>query len=475
MTETRLQDLRIERDAGARPKRRTRPGWLKWVVLLAIVAVVAFLFRDRLAEVGVPVVKVERVTERSASAVAAATGASANGYIVARTRAALSADTPGRIVELNVTEGSVVKKGDVVARLFADEYAAAVRRAEADVALFERGVDVAVANVASARSELDTLRANVGAARADIASTKASLDLARLTFDRAVKLLENGVDTADRRDRAQRDLLDAQAMALGAAARLESAEKSLAQGEARLAASEAGVPEARARVTAAAASRDLARATLDKTNVRAPFDGIVVLKDAEVGEVVSPNSQGGSNARGSVVTMVDFATLEVQAEVPETSLASVKLGADARIYLDAAPEKFYPGRVDRIWPTANRTKATVEVRVAFLERDDKLRPEMGVRVVFAAAADPKATAPEGALPQEARILVPLDCIVRDGARPTVFVHESGVVRRRDVELGPERAGRVVVLKGLAAGEEVVRAPDAGLADGARVRLEKAAK
>ncbi len=475
MTDTRLHELKIERDGSDRPKRRTRPGWIKWVVLLVIVLGAAYLFRDRLADLGVPVVKVERVSERTASAVAAATGASANGYVVARTRAALSADTPGRIVELNVTEGSVVKKGDVVARLFADEYAAAVRRADADVVVAERGVDVALANIESARSELDTLGANVDAARADVSSASASLSLATLTFDRAVKLLETGVDTADRRDRAQRDLLDAQAMAQGAAARVLSAEKSLAQGVARLSASETGVPEARARVAAAVASRDLAQATLDKTAVRAPFDGIVVLKDAEVGEVVSPNSQGGSNARGSVVTMVDFATLEVQAEVPETSLASVVVGAEARIYLDAAPEKFYAGRVDRIWPTANRTKATVEVRVAFEQRDDKLRPEMGVRVVFAANADPKAAAPEGGLPQEARILVSQDCIVKGGAKPFVFVHENGVVRRREVELGPERAGRVVVLKGLAAGEEVVREPAAGLEDGARVRVEKAAK
>ncbi len=475
MTDTRLEDLRIDRGPSGRTRRRTLPWWIKWAVVIVVIAIVAFLYRDELTQMSLPVVEVERVQERDASAVAAATGASANGYIVARTRAALSADTPGRIVELNVSEGSVVKKGDVVARLFADEYAAAVRRAEADVVVAERGVDVTIANATSARSELDTLRANVESVRSDGDSAKASLALAQLTFDRAVKLLESGVETADRRDRAQRDLLDAQAMLQGASSRLVAAEKSLLQGEARLAASETSVPEARARVDAASATRDLAQATLDKTAVRAPFDGIVVLKDAEVGEVVSPNSQGGSNARGSVVTMVDFATLEVQAEVPETSLASVAVGAEARIYLDAFPSKFYPGRVDRIWPTANRTKATVEVRVAFLERDDKLRPEMGVRVVFASVADPKAAASDSSLPQEARILVPLDCIVRTGGKPAIFLHENGIVRRREIELGPERAGRVVVLKGLVAGEQVVRKPAPDLQDGARVRLEKKAK
>ncbi len=483
MTEPSLQDLRIERDVTVRSKRRTRPWWVKWIVILAILGGLAFLFRGRLAEMSLPVVKVERVQERNASAVAAATGASANGYVVARTRAALSADTPGRIVELNVTEGSVVQKGDVVARLFADEYAAAVRRADADVKLVERGVEVAQANVEAARRELETLRANVEISRADIGSTQAYLDLAKLTFDRAVKLLQTGVDTADRRDRAQRDLLDAQAMVHGANARVLSAETSLSQGEARLAAAEAGVPEARARVDAAVAGRELAQATLDKTAVRAPFDGVVVLKDAEVGEVVSPNSQGGSNARGSVVTMVDFDSLEVQAEVPETSLASVVVGAEARVYLDAYPETFYPGRVDRIWPTANRTKATVEVRVAFLQRDDKLRPEMGVRVVFAtrpatpaggASGEPASgTASDASLPPEAHILVPVDCIVRTEGKPAVFVHENGVIRRRAVELGDERAGRVVVLAGVSPGEEIVLDPAPELTDGLRVRTESA--
>ncbi|MBL8861612.1 MAG: efflux RND transporter periplasmic adaptor subunit [Planctomycetes bacterium] len=450
---------------------------MKWAVLGGVLLLLAVWKREELAQLALAEVEVERVVARDPSAVAAATGASANGYIVARTRAALSADTPGRIVELNVTEGSVVKRGEVVARLYSEEYAAALRRAEADVAVFERGVEVAAANVEAARSELDTLRAYVAAARADLASAEASQALAQLTFDRAVKLLESGVDTVDRRDRAQRDLLEAQALLQGATARLEASQRSLLQGEARLAAAELGVAEARARVAAAVAARELAAATLDKTAVRAPFDGVVVLKDAEVGEVVSPNSQGGSNARGSVVTMVDFATLEVQAEVPETSLASVALGAEARIYLDAAPSKAYPGRVDRIWPTANRTKATVEVRVAFLERDQELRPEMGVRVVFAppapgasgaSAADGGSASP--ALPPEARILVPLDCVARADGKSYVWLHESGVVRRRDVELGLERAGRVAVLAGLAAGEEIVRKPAASLADGQRVRV-----
>src|SRR5947208_7611012 len=147
--------------------------------------------------------------------------------------------------------------------------------------------------------------------------------------------------------------------------------------------------------------------------------------------------------------MVDFETLEVQAEVPETSLAAVKLGAAARIYLDAYPEKPFQGRVDRIWPTANRTKATVEVRVTFEERDGRLRPEMGVRVVFAGAGqaragarmaaqdgsggDQAAGADADSLPREdPKLLVPVDAVVKQNGAAHVFVVERDIVKLRPI-------------------------------------------
>jgi RND family efflux transporter MFP subunit len=435
-------------------------------LLVGVLVLCTYLLRGQLAALGLPAVEVQRLVERDPGSVAAATGTSANGYIVARTRAALSADTPGRIVEMNVVEGVHVQRGEVVARLFADEYAAALQQAKASVVVAEKGIVRAQAEVEAARRELDTLAATVEATHAEVAASRASLDWSRLSFERAARLLAQGVDTADRRDRAQRDLLDAEAREQAAVARAHAAEKALLQSEARLAVAEAGVPEAEARLLAAAAATGLAQATLDKTAVRAPFDGVVVLKDAEVGEVVSPNSQGGSNARGSVVTMVDFSTLEVQAEVPETTLASVQLGGSARIYLDAYPTKPYLGRVDRIWPTANRTKATVEVRVVFEERDELLRPEMGVRVVFG-AGDGGAT-----LSAESRLLIPEGSLLRGDGAVAVFVVEGDLVRRREVTLGDARAGKVAVLSGLSAGEELVLEPGPELTDGMRVRVTR---
>ena len=445
------------------------PAWVKWAFLLLVLAVAWLAFGEgivqRAAEAGRPLVKTARAEQRSAGQVAAALGASANGYIVAKKRAALSADAPGRIVEMNVEEGSVVEAGQIVARLYADEHAANLRRAEAEVEAsratetrVRREFDAAKSAVQSARSAVQPLQqdlAQVGAARA----------LAATLRERADKALADGVGTRDGLDRAHGELQVAEARVASAEARIESARQSVVEAEARMAAIEAAQLEAAKRVDSALAGRDLAQATLDKTMVKAPFDGVVVLKDAEVGEVVSPNVVGGTSARGSVVTMVDFASLEVQAEVPETSLASVSEGASAQIYLDAWPDRAYPGKVDRIWPTANRTKATVEVRVAFLERDDKLRPEMGVRIVFA----PKDAS---SAPPEARVLVPAGALVRADGAPFVWLVAGGAARKRVVEVGEGRAGKVAILSGLEGGEVVVLDPPADLVDGAMLRFEE---
>ena len=470
-----LQPLQIDRGPGkpaARPRRR--PRWVGTVVTLAVLAVLAWIFhrpllafvdRYRLPEVGTM-----RLVKTSAASAASAAGTSANGYIVAKTRAALSADTPGRIVQMNVEEGSVVKAGDVVARLYADEYAAMYRRAEADLELARVGLERAAAERRVAEDDLARLLSLRGAAEADVTAQEAEESLAQLEAQRAAKLLEEGVGSVERRDATKARNDAANAAARAARSRLETAVKAIHQSKSQIAVAEVAEKEAQARVVSMTATRDQAKATLEKTEVRAPFSGIVVLKDAEVGEVVSPNVQGGSSARGSVVTMVDFASLEVQSEVPETSLAAVEVGRGAKIYLDAFPEKAYPGRVDRIWPTANRTKATVEVRVAFLERDERLRPEMGVRVVFeregGPAREPDAPAAEAAL------LIPAGAVVKLGGESGVFVVERGRASFRKVSLGAERGSRRVVLAGLTEGETIVVDPPDSLDDGDRVRVRE---
>jgi HlyD family secretion protein len=471
-----LEPLKIDRTEPVRSSRRQRNRWVAPAVVLLLVVGLGWLFRGPILGfvdgLRLPEVRTVVVRRSSPISAAAATGTSANGYVVAKTRAALSADTPGRIVSLNVEEGTVVKKGDIVARLYSDEYAALLRAAEADLVLAQSGIGRARAERKVDEDELLRLRAAQMSAEADIGRAQSIQTLAGLEFKRATKLLAEQVDTVERVDRAKAGLDAAQAGVELAKAQLETAVRATAQGESRLAVADVAAQQAAARVTVSTAMRDQAKATLDKTEVRAPFDGIVVLKDAEVGEVVSPNVQGGSNARGSVVTMVDFASLEVEAEVPETSLSAVVIGRPAKIYLDAFPDAPYPARVSRIWPTANRSKATVEVRVEFLRRDDKLRPEMGVRVVFegeGAREAASSNASADAAPAKPVLLVPLEAVVKSGGEQGVFLVERDRVRFQKVKLGPESNGRSVVEEGITDGDRIVLGPPSTLESGDRIR------
>lgn len=463
--------LRIDR-TGTRDRRRRRGPGVVPLLLVALLAAGAFWFRTPLVafldRARLPRVAALRVVESHPAAAGAVRGAAANGYVVAARRAALSADAPGRIVEMNVTEGSVVRKGEVVARLYADEHRAALERARAELDAARAAVARAEAEHELARTRVEQRRRLVAAAEAALADAQASARLAAIRLQRAEDLRATGVRAQDAVDEALalRDQADAQVAA--AQARLDAARADVVDAERQVAVAAADVAVSKAQAQVAAASADQAQATLEKTEVRAPFDGVVVLKDAEVGEVVSPYVQGGSDARGAVCTMVDFASLEVQAEVAEQSLAAVTLGASADVFLDAFPDKRYRGRVDRIWPTADRQKATVEVRIKLLEPDDKLRPEMGVRVVFL-PPDADAEAPEA---RAARILVPETALVEVDGRAGVFVLERDVARFRPVTTGERRSARVEIIDGLRPGQRIVRDPPHELQDGDRVLVEE---
>lgn len=464
-----LHRLKIDRTGSVPRGRRTRFP-IGTLVVLAIGVALVWLFREPLMRnvdrVRLESVRTLVVQKTSALAASAVSGTAANGYIVAARRAALSADTPGRIVEMNVTEGTVVKQGQVIARLYSDEYAAALRRAEADLVAQQAAVDGARTRLEAQRAELARLAANVSQAEAQLQESLATEKLATLKRDRAAKLVADRVWTEQALDDARTELERASAGVAAARSALAANQAALTQGEAAVAASAAAVREAEARLPVIAAERDQARATLEKTEVRAPFDGIVVLKDAEVGEVVSPNSQGG-NSRGSVATMVDWDSLEAQVELAETNLTAAVVGAKAAIYLDAYPDQRYEGIVQRIWPTANRQKATVEVRIGFVAPDERLRPEMGVRVVFS----PKEDARAADAPAVESILIPVDALASIEGRRGVFVLERDVLRWRPLELGEERAGRVRVEAGLQDGERIVAAPTNTLTDGQRVLIE----
>ncbi len=464
-----LERLKIDRKPRARRPRGAFGRLAPWLVLLALLLLGWTLRAPLLRRIDafrLLEVRAYAVEESNAASAGAIRGTAANGYVVAARRAALSADTPGRVVALHVTEGSRVRAGEVVAELYAAEYEAAVHRAQADLASAQAELARAQAELDSVRAELEPLRGAVASAQAEQRAAAAESEWDRLEQGRIALLVEGRVFSERELDRARTSALGSLAREQAAQQAISNAQAAVASGESRALASERALEVARAQVEAQRAALELARATLDKTYVRAPFDGIVVLKDAEVGEVVSPNSQGGSNARGSIVTMVDLDSLEVQAEVPETSIKSVRPQGRASIFLDAHPETAYAGRIDRIWPTANRQKATIEVRVAFEAPDERLRPEMGVRVVF----EPEEAEAQTQPAVLSGLVVPESTLVQLDGRWGVFRLDRDLARFQVLELGERRSGRVLVRGGLASGDRIVLDPPPELGDGERVRV-----
>ncbi|MGE3175167.1 MAG: efflux RND transporter periplasmic adaptor subunit [Planctomycetota bacterium] len=475
-----LQEIQIDRSKAAASRRGRRNPWPLRLGLLAVLGVLAWLFGPVLVQwsdrLRLPEVRTAVVQRSAPAAAAAVSGTAANGYVVAARRAALSSDVPGRIVEMRVTEGSVVQRGDIVARLYSDEFRAALDRAKADLEVANAGVERARRLQAAAAGEEQQLRQVVATQQALLDESEAQRDWAQAEFARVDDLVQREIASPRELDKARSDLNAAAARVTSLESAMQAAAQAVDTAALRVQVAASDLALAEAQQSAAAAGVQQAQATLDKTDVRAPFDGIVVLKDAEVGEVVSPNVQGGSNARGAVCTMVDFDSLEVQANVPETTLAAVRLGAPADVFLDAFPDRRLAGVVDRIWPTADRQKATVEVRVRLRERSDELRPEMGVRVVFrsdddaaaSGAADAAAGADDGA--QAPVLLVPENALVEATGRTGAFVVERDTVRFVEVRIGERRSGRAAVEQGLRPGQRLVLDPPATLADGDRIRL-----
>lgn len=379
-----LNRLRIDRTPAAKSSRG--PFML---ILLVLISYIGWKEWPSVTEDSQAQYETARVQRRGGAKARA--GTAANGYIVARRRAALSTDIPGRLVELNVEEGSRVDQGDVVARLDTRELEA----------------------------YRDRLQAEIRAAQANEKQT-------RLAMERQRKLSET-------EDVPTSALDSAEATHEGAIARVQSLQASL--------------------------SEILVR--LDKSTVYAPFSGVIVQKNAEVGEVVVA-SGGGANARGSVATLVDFDTLEVQIELSQTALEAARVGAPVLIYLDAYPEEGYRGQVRQVWPTASRAKATVELRAEFLERDERLLPELGVRVVFVPEEESNPTPPMVLLPKSA--LLP-------GEGNQVFVLVDGYVEKRSLTLRDDFDNALIeVGSGLIGGETVIINPPADLQEGDPVKI-----
>jgi RND family efflux transporter MFP subunit len=389
------------------PQARQRRGPDKRLVggiLLAVVVILVAVFwlvaANRPAEV-------EVATVREATAAQAAV-LNASGYVTPRRRATVSSKITGKIAEVLIDEGMLVTAGQVLARLDDSDAMVVLRAAEADSAV-----------AAEALGELEVRLAN------------ASRTLARLEEMGARGLVSD------------EDLDNARTV---------------------VASYEAEIKVARGRVTAAGRAADVARLNVDNCIVRAPFAGIIVSKDAQPGEIVSPISAGGGYTRTGIATIVDMASLEVEVDVNESYISRVAPGQRVESVLDAYPDWRIPSHVRTVIPTADREKATVKVRISFDQLDPRILPDMGVKVSFLEGAADSSTAN--------LTLVPRDAVKVEKGQGFAFVVKDGKVERRAVRTGRESGPDVEVLAGLRSGERVVTSSRGELHDGSRVSVAK---
>ena len=412
-----LSKLRINRDDPP-PAVKRALGRVIWLVAAAVLIIAVFaVIGRRGAAVPVQVVTVS-TTAGGPGAGGGGSGGSvavvANGYVVARTKAAVSAKIPGRLAMLNVSEGSRVEKGDVIARLENADYAAAVAQAKAELA----------------------------SAMATLIELAADNDQTRREFERV------------------RDI-HAQNPNLVSAQEVENAQSRSKQAAARVKAQEA-------RANSAEAGVQMAQANLENTYIRAPFTGTVLRKEAEVGEVVAP-SVGGGLTRGAVVTMADLATLEVEVDVNEAYIARISNGQQARITLDAYPDTAFRGAVRQVVPTADRQRATVQVKVSIVDRDPRILTEMGAKVEFLQAPRPEpAGAPQAG--ERPRIIVPAEAVRSQNGRNVVWMVRDGRLQSRDVDAGPVSGNFREIRSGLSGGEQLLVAGVETPREGQRVKV-----
>ncbi len=370
-----LSKLRINRDPPPEVRRAFGRTLLIILSVIALVAAALVVVR-RNSAVPVDAVVVTGGATGGGTPAAGSTAVTANGYVVARIRAAVSAKIPGRIASLPVDGGSVVKRGEVIARLDNADYAAAVS---------ER-------------------RANLATSQAQLIEAESERDQARREYDRVKDIRASNPN-----------LVSVQ-------------EEEVAQN--RMATAAARTNAAKARVDAARASLQFAEANLENTYIRAPFSGTVLRKEAEVGEVVAP-SVGGGLTRGAVVTMADLNTLEVEVDVNEAYIGRVQHGQTARITLDAYPDTAFRGSVRQVVPTADRQRATVQVKVSILDRDPRILPEMGARVDFIAASPDTAAAAPGASGGSApSFRLPVGAVFETGGGTIVWLIRGGKLESR---------------------------------------------
>lgn len=402
MTTDDLSKLRIDRSlAPVQTRRRSRWLWLGAIAVVVVLGGTWFFLQPRAISVQTtPVV----TTYPSQQFVVL----NSTGYVVAQRKAAISSKASGRLEWLGVAEGTRVKAGEVIARLDSRDVSA----------------------------QLDAARANVNVARATLAQM--------LAEDR----------DAEASLRRTRDLI----------AQKFVSQSALDQAKARSDRAVAGVASGKAGLAAAEANARNAQVAVDYTLIRAPFDGIILSKSANVGDMVTPFSSA-ADSKGAVVTMADMSTLEVEADVSESSLSKISVGQPTEITLDALPDMRFAGTVSRMVPTVDRAKATVMTKVRFDLIDPRVLPEMSAKVSFLS----QRVTPEQ---QKPLVAVNPDAFVQRDGKTVVFVVRDNRAVEMPVTPGKKIADLTAIAGDVKSGEKAVLKPPPELKDGALVKLAK---
>ncbi len=402
MVEDDISKLHIDKKSMA-VRRGRKKRFLLLVLIFLVVAGGGILYWRGLLT---PALTVQVVGLQSIYPSQTFTVLNASGYVVAQRKAAVASKITGRLISLSVEEGSRVKTGEVIARLENEDSLAALNRA----------------------------RANVNLARSNLDQAKAELEDAQLTRHRNQQLVAKG--------------FVAQATVDASEARYKRAKAAVAAQEAAIQAGEAAVEEAKVMV--------------EYSNIRAPFDAVVLTKNADIGDIVTPLG-AAANAKAAVVTIADMSSLQVEVDVSESNINQVKVGQPCEIRLDAFPDLRFRGAVHMIVPTADRSKASILVKVVLRETDPRILPEMSAKVAFLSRE---------MLPEEEKPLtaVPASAVLSRGGHSMVFLLDGERAVEKSVRTGRRLDTMVEILEGLETGDRVVLNPGSNLKSGTRVKI-----
>ena len=397
-----LSKLKIDKSLKtSQPVLRTRIKY--FVIAFVLIAIAGLLY---ITGIITPAVSVEVVSVSQIYPSQTFTLLNASGYVVAQRKAAVASKITGRLISLSVSEGSRVKKGQVIARLENED----------------------------ADASREQAAANLNAARANVEQTRAELKEVSLTFERNKRLITNG----------------------------SISQVEYENSETRYKKAKAAVDGAEATLKANSAALRGATVAQEYALIRAPFDAVVLTKNADIGDIITPLG-AAANAKAAVVTIADMSYLEVEADVSESNLSLIKSGQPCLIQLDAFPDSRFNGVVKTIVPTADRSKASIMVKVGFIDNDPRILPEMSAKVAF-------LSRPVKSEEMKPRTALNRNAVINRNGKNVSFVIKGDEVTETMVTVGEQFGDMIEILSGLKPGDRVVLKPLEKLKTGTKIKV-----